>query len=143
MRHLCSTAKPIRTLRRGVAAVELAFVLPVMFILVFGSIELCQRVYTRQSTVIAAYEACRVATRKTSSTADVAAACESLLEQQGVSGATIQVRDMTRGQNHLDDIVTGDEIRVRITVPWEENVLSRYVVKVQGTFRVNAHMLRE
>lgn len=136
-------SKPSQKQRKGVAAAELAFVLPVMFILVFGSIELCQRIYTRQSAVIAGYEACRVATRKTSNTADVTAACEALLAQQGVTGASIQVRDMTRGQNHLDDITTGDEIRVRITVPWEENVISRYVVKVQGTFRINATMLRE
>ena len=132
-----------RANRAGAAAVEMAFVIPVLFILVFGSIELCQRVYTKQSAVIAAYEACRVATRQTSDTAAVESACQTLLEEQGVEGASIQVRDMERGQNHLDDIETGDEIRVRITVPWGDNIISQYIVKNQGNFQVNAHMLRE
>lgn len=129
--------------RRGAAVVELAFVLPVLIALVFGSIELCQRIYTRQSVVIAAYEACRVATRQTSTTESVRSACETLLEQQGIVGATIQIRDITNGQNNLDAIATGDEIRIRITANWSENVISRYVVQDQGTFRVNAVMLRE
>ncbi len=130
-------------LRPGAAVVELAFVLPVLIALVFGSIELCQRIYTRQSVVIAAYESCRVATRRTSDTDTVRTACETLLEQQGITGATIQIRDLTHGQNNLNDITTGDEIRVRITANWSENVISRYVVQDQGTFRVDAVMLRE
>lgn len=129
--------------RRGAAVVELAVVLPVLMILVFGSIELCQRLYTKQSVVIAAYESCRVATRQNSTTESVLSACETLLDQQGVKGATIQIRDLTNGQNNLDASATGDEMRVRITVDWADNVISRYVLAAQGNFRVDAVMLRE
>ena len=97
----------------------------------------------RQSTVVAAYEGARHAARQTSTTASVVAKCEELLAQHAVVGATIQVRDITHGVNNLDSIETGDEFRIRITVPWGQNSVSRYVIPDQGTFRVDAFMLRE
>lgn len=129
--------------REGAAIVELACVLPVMLILIFGSIEVCQRVYLRQSVVISAYEACRVATRQTSDTQTVKDTLQQLLEQQNIDYRSIQVRDISRSQNNLDDIETGDEIRIRVIVDWAPNVISRYVIHDQGRFTVFAHMLRE
>ncbi len=130
--------------RQGVATVELAFVLPAFIALVFGAIEICQRLHVKQSTLVAAYEACRVATRPISDTADVQAHCELLLTQQSVQWNSIQIRNMTQAKNNLDDIATGDEIRIRITVPWTQNTISNYVIGDSGgTFQVNAHMLRE
>lgn len=138
--------------RAGVATVEMAIVLPVFIVLVFGSIEVCQRLHTKQSAIIAAYEACRVASRPIGDTATVQTQCETLLTQQGVVGATVTIvhrpydaSDGSLGSNvsGLDGISTGDEIRVRVVVPWAENVVSRYVVSDQGNFTVNAFMLRE
>jgi Flp pilus assembly protein TadG len=129
--------------RKGVATVELAVVLPVLLALVFGSIEVCQRLYTKQSVVIAAYESCRVASRQVSGTAAAQNRCEELLAQQNIRGATVQIRDITHGQDTLDSVTTGDEIRVRITVPWAENVISRYVISDQGSLVMDAVMLRE
>lgn len=130
--------------RQGVATVELAFVLPAFIALVFGSIEICQRLHIKQSALVAAYEACRVATRPNSETAAVQTHCETLLTQQKVQWNSIQIRNMTQEKNNLDDIATGDEIRIRITVPWTQNTVSNYIIGDSGgTFQVNAHMLRE
>ncbi len=129
--------------RRGAATVELAFVLPVFIALVFGSIEICQRLHTKQSALIAAYESCRVATRPISDTNDVLTICQSMLTQQNVQGATIQVRNITQAKNNLDDVATGDELRVRISVSWAANTISHYVIDDQGSFVVQAYMLRE
>ena len=90
-----------------------------------------------------AYETARQATRQTSDTTTVRTLCENLLAQQSIDGATIQIRDITHGQNNLDAVETGDEIRIRITVPWAQNVISRRVLNDQGTFQVDAVMLRE
>lgn len=112
--------------------------------LVFGSIEICQRLHVKQSALIAAYEACRVATRPISDTADVQTQAETLLTQQKVQKATVKIRNMTQGKNNLDDIATGDEIRIRIDVPWGDNTISHYVIgDSAGSFRVEAFMLRE
>ncbi len=130
--------------RRGVATVELAFVLPAFIALVFGSIEICQRLHVKQSAVIAAYEACRVATRQISTTTIVQNHAEQLLLQQNVQGATVTIRNMTQAKNNLDDIVTGDEIRIRVVVPWGDNTISHYVIgDSAGTFQIQAFMLRE
>lgn len=129
--------------RNGAAVVELAIVLPVLLILVFGTLEICQRLYVKQSTVIACYEACRVATRQNNDTAAVQTSLESLLTQYGITWKNIQIRDLTNAQNNLDAIETGDEIRVRVTVEWAPNVITRHVIADQGEFITKAHMLRE
>lgn len=133
-----------RSVRYGVATVELAIVLPAFFALVFGSIEICQRLNVKQSALIAAYEACRVATRPISDTATVQTHAETLLTQQNVHEATVTVRNMTQDKNNIDDIATGDEIRIRVVVPWGDNTISHYVIgDSAGSFRVEAFMLRE
>ncbi len=132
-----------RTIRPGAATVELAIILPVFVIMIFGSLEVCQRLFTRQAVVIAAYESARTATRRNCNSDTVADKCRSLLEQSGIKGATVQVRDVARSLNHLKLVETGDEIRVRIKVPWMPNSISRFVVRNQGEFEVNAVMLRE
>ena len=138
------TQRRTRSARYGVATVELAIVLPVLIALVFGSIEICQRLYVKQSTLIAAYEACRVATRQFSDTAAVQTHAETLLTQQNVHQAVVSIRNMTQGRNDLVDIATGDEIRIRVDVPWGDNTVSHYVIgDSAGSFRVQAFMLRE
>ncbi|MCA9158562.1 MAG: pilus assembly protein [Planctomycetales bacterium] len=138
------TQRRTRSARYGVATVELAIVLPVLIALVFGAIEICQRLHVKQSALIAAYEACRVATRPISDTDDVQTHAETLLTQQNVHQATVKIRNMTQAQNDLDNIVTGDEIRIRIDVPWGDNTISHYVIgDSAGSFRVEAYMLRE
>ncbi len=144
MQTMRRSQRRIRSARYGVATVELAIVLPVFIALVFGSIEICQRLHVKQSALIAAYEACRVATRPISDTDDVQTHAETLLTQQNVHQATVRIRNMTQAQNNLDNIVTGDEIRIRIDVPWGDNTISHYVIgDSAGSFRVEAFMLRE
>lgn len=125
--------------------------LPAFFALVFGSIEICQRLQVKQSALIAAYETCRVATRQISDTAAVETHAETLLTQQNVQGATVSIGYQKRGADPdddfeagLDNIETGDEIRIRIDVPWSSNTISNYVIGDQGgMFQVQAFMLRE
>jgi Flp pilus assembly protein TadG len=56
--------KRIRSsIRRGVAATETAIMLPLLVIVVFGSIELANGVFLQQTLSVAAYEGARAATR--------------------------------------------------------------------------------
>jgi Flp pilus assembly protein TadG len=124
--------------RHGLASVELAFVLPVMLILVLGTIEVCQRIFLRQSAVIVAYEGARSAVRSTSSSTDVLTRCQAMLTQRHVKGAVVTVTP--------EDLLTqpsGTQIRVRIEVPWASNSPTRFVLQDQGTISVDAYMLRE
>jgi len=123
---------------RGVASVELAFVLPVMLILVLGTIEVCQRIFLRQSAVLVAYEGARLAARSTSSNTDITTRCQTLLTQRRIVGGTVSVTPA--------DVLSqppGTQVRVRITVPWASNSPTRFVLQDQGTVAVDATMLRE
>lgn len=124
--------------RNGLASVELAFVLPVMLILVLGTIEVCQRIFLRQSAVIVAYEGARSAVRSTSSNTDVTTRCLSMLTQRNVKGAVVTVTPAD-----LLSQPPGTQIRVRVEVPWASNSPTRFVLQDQGTISVDAYMLRE
>jgi len=124
--------------RGGLASVELAMVLPVMLILILGTIEVCQRIFLRQSAVIVAYEGARTAVRSTSSNSDVLARCQAMLTQRRVNGAVVTVTPID-----LLKQPSGTQIRVRVEVPWALNSPTRFVLQDQGTIAVDAYMLRE
>jgi len=124
--------------RDGLASVELAIVLPVMLILVLGTIEVCQRIFLRQSAVIVAYEGARSAVRSTSSNTDVMTRCQSMLTQRNVREAVVTVTPAD-----LLSQPSGTQIRVRVEVPWASNSPTRFVLQDQGTISVDAYMLRE
>jgi len=124
--------------RSGLASVELAFVLPVLLILVLGTIEVCQRIFLRQSAVIVVYEGSRMAARSTSSNADVMARCLTMLTQRRVNGATVTITPAD-----LLSQPPGTQIRVRVSVPWANNSPTRFVLQDQGSIEVDAYMLRE
>lgn len=124
--------------RRGVATVELAFVLPVLLIIVFGTIEVCQRIFLRQSAVIVAYEGARLAARGISTNAEVTTRCQQLLTSRRVRNATVTTVPADFLQSP-----TGTEIRITITVPWADNSASKVVVPNQGSMTVSSFMLRE
>jgi Flp pilus assembly protein TadG len=124
--------------RNGAATVELTVVLPVMLTLVLGTIEVCHRIFLRQTSVIVAYEGCRLAARSTSSTEDVVSRCEQMLSQRRVVGGQVTVIPAS-----LLEQVPGTPIQVRITIPWASNTPTRFVLQDQGTVSVDAFMLRE
>ena len=124
--------------RSGIASVELAFVLPVLLILVLGTIEVCQRVFLRQSAVIVAYETARLAVRSTSTDADVLLRCQTMLTQRRVNGGVITITPA-----NLPAQPTGTQIRIHIEIPWANNSPTRFVLNDQGSVSVDAYMLRE
>lgn len=124
--------------RQGIATVELALVLPVMLVLVLGTIEVCQRIFLRQSSLLVAYEGARLAARSITSSEDVINRCSEMLTQRRVVGGTVEVIP-----ENLLALAPGDLFTIRVTVPWASNSPTRFVLKDQGTVSVDVHMLRE
>lgn len=71
--------------RRGVAAVEAAVALPVLVALVFGSIELANGIFLKQTLTVAAYEGARAVTRPGATSAEAKAAIDEILRARGVT----------------------------------------------------------
>lgn len=71
--------------RSGTAVIELAIILPVIVLITFGTLEICDGIFLRQKIELAANEGTRVAIRKGSTVADVEAAVKKNLDARGVS----------------------------------------------------------
>lgn len=77
--------------RRATAVVELAIVLPLLVLLLLGTMETCSVIYRQQTLQIAAYEGCRVALVPRITRAQVDAAINSILTSRRVRNATITI----------------------------------------------------
>lgn len=79
------TGRP--TLRRGSAVVEFAICLPILMVLILGSIEASNAIFLKQSLTAAAYEGIREAARVKSTAATCASMTNSILTARQVRGA--------------------------------------------------------
>lgn len=119
--------------RRGVAAVEFAVCLPVLVLLVFGSIEASSFIFLKQSLNVAAYEGVRDATRLTSNNDQARSRAENILVSRSVSNFTVS---FPNGESaNLD---RGDEIVIEVSAPTETNspLLGQFVPNQLLTARV-------
>lgn len=101
--------------RRGTAAVEFAVCLPVIVLLVFGSIEASSYIFLKQSLHVACYEGVREAA-KTGATSDGAnARAQTILDGRQVNGYEI------RFPNGVEAIDRGDQVICEVTAPTGPN----------------------
>src|SRR3954447_21523824 len=84
---------------RGLAAVELAIVAPVLLAMVFGIIELSRMGMVAQALTNAARDACRVAVIPNSTTADVQSRLAATLTPFGIRPGTVTSVDSDPGTN--------------------------------------------
>jgi len=103
-------------LRRGTAMVEVAVCLPVIIILVFGSIELAHYIHLKQDLTICAYEAAKVAAKEGKSQQDVLNRFNEIVIAKKLQNVTLSIAPNLNG--HL---VPGDQITVIATAPAESN----------------------
>ncbi len=104
--------------RRGIAAVEFAVCLPVLVLVVFGSIEACTMVFLKEGLTVTAFEGSRVALKPGMTAADVSTQCQQILTARNISGATIQVQPGT-----LASVPSGDPITVTVSAPCGANAV--------------------
>lgn len=77
--------------RQGVAATEFAVCLPLIVLLLLGSIEASTMIFLKQTLTIAAYEGARHATAELCAESDVEETCHSVLDDRNVAGASVSV----------------------------------------------------
>lgn len=75
--------------RRAAAAVETALLMPLLVLLAFGSIELSNMVFLKQSLSIAAYEGARMATRPGATQAQANTRIQEVLASRNVTSYTV------------------------------------------------------
>ena len=107
---------PKRHNRRGAALVEFAICLPVLVLIVLGSIEAASAIFVRQGLVVAAYEASREAARRDGTTSNATARATAILSQRNINSAAIQITP-----NNLSDVKRGEPITVQIVAGMKAN----------------------
>jgi Flp pilus assembly protein TadG len=102
--------------RNGVAAVEFAVCLPVLVLVIIGSIEACTMVFLKESLTVAAYEGSRAALKPGATSADVVTRCNEVLTERSVEGGTVEV-----SPSNLGSIAAGGTLQISVTAPCEPN----------------------
>jgi len=98
--------------RRGVAAVEFAVCLPLLVLLIFGSIEASSMIFLKQTLNVAAYEATRECIRNGRNNNDATVRAMQILQGRGVIGFQIQ---FPAGESLTAD--RGADVIVEISAP--------------------------
>lgn len=102
--------------RRGIAATEFAVCLPVLMLLLLGSIESCSMIFLQQSLAVAAYEAGHTALQPDATTADATATANAVLADRRVSSGTLQVVP-----GSVEAVAEGTFFEIRVSAPTEAN----------------------
>ena len=89
-----------KTNRSGLAVMEAALILPILFLLILGTTDICNRIFLKQSLSIVAYEGARIAIIPDSTTDDIVLQVEEVAAERGISDptVTIQPADLNRCQ---------------------------------------------
>jgi Flp pilus assembly protein TadG len=115
-------AKSQRVARRsGTAAVEMAFVAPILFALIFGSIDFGRAMMVANLLTNTCREGARLATLPGTAYSDVTTQINSQLTAQGISqtGMTTTVALNGTTVTDLSTAKTGDSIKVSLTLPYD------------------------
>jgi Flp pilus assembly protein TadG len=102
--------------REGAVSVELAFVIPVLLLLIFGVIESCNLIYLKQSLTVAAYEGARAAVAEGSSVAVVNERSDQVLLDRRVKSSSITITP-----SNFTEANYGSYIAVEVTCPYSVN----------------------
>ena len=96
----------------GTATVEAAVCLPLLLVLVFGSIESSNAIFLKQSMTVAAYESAKVASAPQGTIANAAIRCQEVMDVRDVPNYTMSV-----SPSSLDaDTASGTTVTVTVQV---------------------------
>jgi Flp pilus assembly protein TadG len=127
-----------RSRRHGVAATEFAVCLPIIVLLVLGTIEACSMVFLKQALAVAAYEGARTAIIPGATVDQVKAASLQVLKDRKIDGGVVTVKP-----TNIDALNPGDFVDVTVSAPCNANSIVRNKFYKGRTLSSNASMMIE
>ena len=124
--------------RSGLAVVEMAICLPVVVMLVFGTIEACSMIFLQQSLTAAAYEGTSAGTKCNGSTNTATTRCQQVLDAHRVASATIELSPPT-----LESASQGSPVTVTVSASCGANGLLPLRFYVGRTLTAHCTMTKE
>jgi len=113
-RDIHSASRRVLHARRGAAAVEMAIITPILFLLVFGMVDLGRAVMVQNLLTNAARDGARAAVLDGASASGIESQVTEYLAASSVNGATAMVLP-----NPLTDAELGDPVSVTAQVPFD------------------------
>ena len=102
--------------RRGAAVVEFAVCLPVIILIVLGSIEAASMLFLRQALIQSAYEGAKVAIRADGNNSDATTAIENVAAGRRLNGVQIDF-----SPKNVSKAKQGEFISITISAPGDSN----------------------
>jgi Flp pilus assembly protein TadG len=132
------SSKRFRSKRFGAAAVEFAVCLPLIILIVAGSIEGASLLFLRQALIQSSYEGVKVAIKQDSVGSDVNNIALAVTDGRNLNGVTVETIP-----SDIQSVPQGDLIRVRVTAPTAGNSLFFNGVFTLPTVEAEAVMVKE
>ena len=130
--------EPQRNRRTGAACVELALCLPVLVLLLFGSLEGANMLFLRQAVVQAAYETARSAAKRNGSQSHALTLGEQVLAARGAEAGEIVFNPPS-----VELLAPGTPFTVSVSVPGAVRSITRIGPFHGITIHAQATMLKE
>jgi Flp pilus assembly protein TadG len=121
--------------RRASVLTELAICLPVLTLLVLGSIDIANSIHLKHTATLVAYETGQVATTQGGTEAAGSAKGQALLIERGISNATI-----TYSPRITSNTVAGTSITITVSLPANGNTLGLTGLFMNRTITVSVVM---
>lgn len=106
-----------RRKRSGVATVEVAFCAPILIIVTLGIIELTNLIFMRQTLLIAAYDAMRVAVKQGATKQQAIASAQKILDERNIKAYFVFPR------NGFERLPRGSYMKVRVRADTRQNAM--------------------
>ncbi|MEM7315702.1 MAG: TadE/TadG family type IV pilus assembly protein, partial [Planctomycetota bacterium] len=116
-----NSRKNRRQIRKGAATIELAVCIPVLVLLVLGSLEACNVIFLKQMVTAAAYEAARVAVTQEAGPTEAEQRATDVLQSRGVQG--FGYTSVPADPSQVD---TGEDISITVSAPASANSLINF-----------------
>ncbi len=104
--------------RQGAAVAELAVVLPLLMLILLGTIEICSLIFLQQTLRVCAYEGARVALVPGAKLENVTEAINQLVEDRNIDGVSIVI-----DPPDFDQQAYGSVLRVAVSADASSNSL--------------------
>jgi hypothetical protein len=129
--------------RRGGAIVETACCIPLIILLMMGTLEVCSGIYLYESCKVAGFEGIRVGIRRGGTADDVIARTRQVLAERRVTLPETGIYGVSVEPSDFSQLKALDPITVTVTVPTEGNSVFLFDTFAKRVIRASVTMLRE
>jgi hypothetical protein len=136
----------VRAERKGAAVVEAAMCIPILIVLMMGTLEVCSAIYLSESLTVCAFEACRTGVRRRATYDDVYERAVEALADRNVSlpeDGSGEPQGIVIEPTDFSSLSALDPITVTITAPTAGNSLYIFDNMLNRNFTVSVTMVRE